>query len=264
MRPEVITLFSGEKATELSETAGRMGVVQGVLLRVLDEGDIFYQGQEGGFHINALGETLDFIEKLPGLTVAGLTSFPCFLYDEDKGKALPTPNAHTIVKAAALLRERGLKEPQINMPSCNSLATIPMAAELGATHLEPGHSLSGTTPDNLNEKEPLTPALLYMSEISHHHEGRSYCFCGGYYRRSQLQRALVKTSKGYEEAKVFSPDPNIIDYHLQIDGIYPAGSAVAMAFRTQIFVTRSRVALVKGLSASKPELASIWDSAGRQ
>lgn len=262
MKPEVITLFSLEKAKELSETAKHLGVTQAVLLRIRDDGDIFYQGQEGGFHIKSLDETLDYIEKLPGLNIAGLTSFPCFLYQEEEGKALPTPNAHTLMRGAARLGERGIKYSQINMPSCNSLATIPLAAELGATHLEPGHSLSGTTPDNLNEKDPLTPALLYMSEVSHHHEACSFCFGGGYYKRGHLRRALVKTSKGYEETEAFSLDPEIIDYHLSIRGLFPAGSPVAMAFRTQIFVTRSRVALVEGLSISRPNLAGIWDSAG--
>jgi predicted amino acid racemase len=263
MKPEVITLYSTEKAKELSDAAERRDIRQNALLRIRDEGDIFYPGQEGGFPLKTLNETLDLVEKLPGLRVAGLTSFPCFLFDEGKGISLPTANAHTLAKGAALLRERGIQEPQINMPSCNSPATIPQAAELGATHLEPGHSLTGTNPDNLSEKEPLTPALLYMSEVSHHVEGRSYCFGGGYYRRGKLKNALVKTGNGgFEKTSAFTPDPESIDYHIPISGIYPAGSPVCMAFRTQIFVTRSQVALAEGLSQSRPKLLGIWDSSG--
>ena len=264
MKSEVITLFSLEKAKELSEACRQRGLTQDVLLRIRDEGDIFYQGQEGGFHLKNLHETLDSIERLPGLRITGLTSFPCFLYQEDKGKALPAPNAHTLQRGAALLRERGIMYSQINMPSCNSLGTIPLAASLGATHLEPGHSLSGTTPDNLNEGEPLTPAMLYMSEVSHNHGDRSCCFGGGYYRRSNLRFALVKTPKGYVETEAFSPAPEVIDYHLQVAGNFPSGSPVCMAFRTQIFVTRSRVALVEGLSQSSPKLIGIWDSSGNE
>ena len=263
MKPEVITLFSIEKARELSEAALRRGLVQKALLRIRDDGDIFYQGQEGGFSIKKLGETLDTFEKLRGVEAAGLTSFPCFLHQPDQGRALPTPNAHTLVRGAAILKERGIPFSQINMPSCNSPATIPLAASLGATHLEPGHSLTGTNPDNLDEAEPLIPALLYMSEISHNHEGCSYCFGGGHYRRSNLRFALVKTSSGYRETGMLPPDPETIDYHLRLSGLFPPGSPVCMSFRTQIFVTRSRVALVEGLSRSRPLLHSIWDSQGR-
>ncbi|MCL2478553.1 MAG: hypothetical protein FWF22_03565, partial [Treponema sp.] len=66
----------------------------------------------------------------------------------------------------------------------------------------------------------------------------------------------------YSECRVLSQDPEIIDYHLRLSGVFPAGSPVCMSFRTQIFVTRSRVALVEGLSESKPVLHSIWDSSG--
>jgi predicted amino acid racemase len=263
MKPDAVTLYSKEKAEELSGAAQKRGIVQNVLLRIRDEGDIFYQGHEGGFPLNTLNETLDLMEKFPGLRIAGLTSFPCFLYQEDKGRALPTPNAHTLRKGAALLHERGIQCLQINMPSCNSPATMPLAAELGATHLEPGHSLTGTNPDNLNEREPLTPSLLYVTEVSHHFEGRSFCFGGGHYRRSGLRYALIKTASGYEETEAFAPAPEAIDYHLQLSGLFPPGSPVCMAFRTQIFVTRSRVALVEGLSGSRPSLLGLWDSQGR-
>ena len=263
MKPDVITLYSQEKAAELSAAAERRGIVQNILMRIRDEGDIFYQSQEGGFPLKTLTESLDILEKLKGIRVAGLTSFPCFLYDADQKKALPAPNAYTLRRGAELLRERGIPCSQLNMPSCNSLATIPLAAELGATHLEPGHSLIGTNPDNFDETEPLTPAILYMSEVSHNIDGRSCCFGGGYYRRGNIRNALVKTSFGLEETEVSTPSLEAIDYHLELSGLFPPGSPVCMAFRTQIFVTRSHVALVEGLSRSRPALLGIWDSHGQ-
>ena len=262
MEPEVITIYSLEKASELSKAAEKRGMVQDVLLRIWDDGDIFYPGQEGGFRITAIPDVLASLKKLSGIRITGVTSFPCFLFNEDIGKSLPTPNASTMVRGTALVKENGINITQINMPSCNSPATMPLAKELGATHLEPGHSLTGTNPDNLNEAEPLIPSLLYMSEVSHDHEGNSLCFGGGYYRRSKLKHALVKTGKGLMETEVITPDPEAIDYHLKLNGLFPAGSPVAMSFRTQIFVTRSRVALVEGLSQSRPVLHSIWDSCG--
>ena len=40
------------------------------------------------------------------------------------------------------------------------------------------------------------------------------------------------------------------------------GDPAVMAFRTQFFVTRSRVAVVKGLSSGKPELAGLYSALG--
>ena len=263
MAPEVITLYSPEKARELSEAALRRGITQKTLLRVWDEGDIFYQGQEGGFPLQSLDAAFDELSEFKGIQVAGLTSFPCFLYDEKQGRPLPTSNARTLERGAAILRERGVAAPLLNMPSCNSLATLPLAAEMGATHAEPGHSLTGTNPDNLSEDEPLTPALAYLTEVSHHFAGRSCCFGGGYYRRSKLRYALVKSSGAFAETAVLEPEPDAIDYHLCLTELFPPGAPVCMAFRTQIFVTRSRVALVEGLARSRPSLLGVWDSQGR-
>ncbi|MDL2229565.1 alanine racemase [Treponema sp. OttesenSCG-928-L16] len=262
MRAEVITLYSLEKARDLSSRALDRGMVQDVLLRIWDEGDIFYQSQEGGFPLRGLEKTIEDLRPLKGIRVAGLTSFPCFLYDEQQRKALPTPNAETLRKGAGMLRAMGIVPEQINMPSCNSRRTIPLAAELGATHAEPGHSLTGTSPDNPFDPEPFTPALVYVSEISHHHGDTSCCYGGGFYRRSNMRRALIKDGPDYIEASVNPPPCEAIDYYFQIQGSYPVSSPVIMSFRTQIFVTRSAVALVDGISRSKPSLLGIWDSQG--
>ena len=37
-----------------------------------------------------------------------------------------------------------------------------------------------------------------------------------------------------------------------------------MAFRYQIFVTRSDVVLVKGLSCGRPEIVGVYDALGRR
>jgi predicted amino acid racemase len=262
MRPDAVTLFSEEKAGELSRAAQRRGVTQDVLLRVRDGGDVFYRGQEGGFALAALTETAERIGALPGVRVAGVTSFPCFLYDEAAKKALPTANARTVQRGAALLKSAGFPVTQVNMPSCNSLATIPLAADLGATHLEPGHSLTGTNQDNIAEPLPLKPALAYLTEVSHGYDGRSYCYGGGHYRRSHVQYAAVKTAGGYTEAAVAEPEAAGIDYHFEVCGAFPVGTPVALGFRTQIFVTRSHVAAVAGLSRGQPRLVGIWDAQG--
>ena len=53
---------------------------------------------------------------------------------------------------------------------------------------------------------------------------------------------------------------NLGDFELQQN--CPVSAAAVMAFRTQFFVTRIRVAVVKGLSSGKPELAGLYSALG--
>ena len=78
-----------------------------------------------------------------------------------------------------------------------------------------------------------------------------------------MRYALVKAAGTYREAAVSALEPESIDYHFSLEGLFPIGSPVCMAYRTQIFVTRSRVALVEGLARSRPLLLGVWDSQGR-
>ena len=41
------------------------------------------------------------------------------------------------------------------------------------------------------------------------------------------------------------------------------GDTAVFAFRTQIFVTRSQVALVEGIQPGRPSLKAIYDSLGK-
>ena len=64
--------------------------------------------------------------------------------------------------------------------------------------------------------------------------------------------------------EVIPPSDESIDYHFGLSEECQAGETVVMAFRYQIFVTRSDVALVEGLSAGNPRIAGIYDSLGRK
>jgi len=48
MQPEVVTVFSVEKAKRFSEEAYKLGMVQDILLRVTGKGDYNYPSMEGG------------------------------------------------------------------------------------------------------------------------------------------------------------------------------------------------------------------------
>lgn len=261
---EMITVFSLERAREISAAALEAGRVQPIMLKIFADQDKLYPGQEAGFPLSALDEVVDVIRSLPGVKLAGLTHFPCLLWDEEQQQTLPTPNLHTLLQARERLRQQNIDIAQINAPSASSSRTLPLLASFGVTHAEPGHALTGTIPANQHGTEPERIAMLYLTEVSHQFQGNSYCFGGGYYRRGHAQNALVYPAQGNGAlaANLLPIDDSSIDYHIPLAGEFPVGSPVVMCFRTQIFVTRSDVALVSGVSRGAPVLEALYDSLG--
>ncbi len=78
--------------------------------------------------------------------------------------------------------------------------------------------------------------MLWLSEISHHFHGDSYCYGGGYYRRGHAQHALVFTPENQKitETNLKTVDDSSIDYTLLLAGEFPVSSAVVLCFRAQI------------------------------
>mgnify|MGYP001070979190 CR=1 FL=1 len=263
---EIITVFSLEKAQTISAAAQRCGRVQPVMLKIYADQDVLYPGQEAGFPLSALDEVAAAIRSLPGVRLTGLTHFPCLLWNEARQQTQPTPNLHTLLCARDRLRAQGFDITQINAPSASSCRTLPLLAKYGVTHAEPGHALTGTLPANQHSDQPERIAMLYLTEVSHHFCGNSYCFGGGYYRRGHARHALVypPSRQLAVPARLLPLDDRSIDYHLPLAGEFPVGSAVVMCFRTQIFVTRSDVALVSGISSGNPVLTALYDSLGNQ
>lgn len=261
-QPEVVTVFTLDKARKISECAKRLGVNQRLLLKVNQPGDIIYPGQEGGFNLDMLPEVASQIEGFGGVEVVGVTHFPCILMSESNYRGTTTQNFITLMKAAEILRSAGFNIEQINAPSANSCSSIPLLSQKGATHIEPGHAFTGTIPANQYGTEPERIAMLYLTEVSHSMDNHSLCFGGGYYRRGNLHNALVFAEDTLLPTHTLPFDSNNIDYYLSLDGSFAAGSPVIMCFRTQIFVTRSDVALVRGIQAGRPVLEGLYDSLG--
>ncbi|MDI6601943.1 MAG: YhfX family PLP-dependent enzyme [Thermoanaerobacteraceae bacterium] len=263
MRPEVITCFSAEKAAEINEVAAEMGLIQDILLRVIDNGDYIYPGQEGGIRLECLEETVDSISKLGNVRIVGVTSFPCFLYSEDSRAIEPTTNVYTIKRAAEILRGMGIEVKQINGPSATCVSSIPILKKMGMTHGEPGHALTGTTPLHARGDEPEGQAIVYITEVSHRDRDRAYVFGGGFYPRSRMKKAYsprLKTTFDVEEIPTES-----IDYYGTIidkDRFLNVGDAALYAFRTQVFVTRAKVAVIDGIREGRPRLVGIFTSLG--
>ncbi|WP_291256261.1 alanine racemase [Fusobacterium sp.] len=262
---EIMTVYSYEKIEQIDKVAKKLNKIQNIMLRVLEEDSIIYSGQSGGFYLNELEGLCMKIKKLKNIKINGLTSFPCYLYDKSLNKINPTKNVETIKKAKNILSKYRIKVEQLNFPSATSLANIKNIRENGGTHGEPGHALTGTTPFNAYNDEGEKPAILYLSEISHNLRGKGYFYGGGYYRRSGIESVLVgNKSKSLKEIKVTPPTDESIDYYFELNEEANVGDTVLGAFRTQIFVTRSDVALIGGMKENKPYIIGIYDSLGRE
>lgn len=260
LNPEVVTLFSYERAEQLSAAAMELGKKQHVILRVIRKSDYLYPGQFGGFRLDSLEQDLDLLKTFPGIEVIGITSFPVFQLNEAKDAMSFTSNIETIQYARVILENSGINVRHINAPSATSCHTIPLLKAVGVTHGEPGHAITGTTPLHAYQEHlPEVPSMVYVSEISHVDDEYAYTIAGGFYSRGNMEAALYG-SKGRDvlaqKATVALSSPENIDYYgaLQKKGNMAVGDSVVYAFRTQIFVTRAHVAFVRGVQTSNPAI----------
>jgi predicted amino acid racemase len=274
MKPDHWTIFNMEKAAEAAAANRQLGQTQGLLARINAEGDRFYRGHEGGFAAADIVAIADRLDALEGARFAGVTSFPALLFEEATGKVKPTPNLATLERAAEALAKAGRRDIEINTPGTTSSAVLEALASAGATQVEPGQGLTGTTPLHAVQDLPETPAVVYLSEVSHLHGSEAFCFGGGLYIDPVFPAYPVKavvarepTSAASALAPVDIPSPAAIDYYGMIDASGLAkprvGDSVVFGFRPQAFVTRAYVVGVKGLSTGKPIVETIHDALGR-
>ncbi|ASB87472.1 YhfX family PLP-dependent enzyme [Bacillus sonorensis] len=261
LHPDYVTVFSLRNAQHISRAAKQMGKTQKVFLRIANKGDFIYNGQEGGFTFEQLVKDIESLEKLEGIEIAGLTSFPCIIIQD--GVPAITPNVISMQTAKAFLEDRGFDKLEMNMPSATSSATLALLKENGATQGEPGHALIGTTPIHAVKKLDETPAMVYVSEVSHLYDHQAYVFGGGFYPRSHMKEALVGTNRrNLKKVSAIDIAPANIDYYGLLDtNEVQVGDTVIYAFRTQVFVTNAHIAILKNMSTA-PELIGIYDSKG--
>lgn len=272
LQPANWTVFTDDKAAEAVAASARG---QDLLARIHAPGDVFYEGHEGGFPADDVVAVAERLAGLDGARFAGITTFPALLYDAVARDVLPTPNLATLERAAERLRAAGVSEVRVNAPGTTSTAVFALLAERGATQVEPGHGLTGTTPLHAVRDLDELPALCYVTEISHLHAGRAFAFGGGLYidpvSSDYRVRALVADRPGVDDARLLDasiPPPVAIDYYAQLDlagGAPPrTGATVVFGFRIQAFVTRAYVVGVRGVAAGQPEVAGIWTADGKE
>lgn len=273
-RPEVVTVFNIEIAERIAAAARRSGRVQPVLMRVVAPGDHFYFGHGGGFDLDDLESSARRLDRLGGIRVVGVTTFPCLLADQARREVVPTANFTTLAKAAERLRAAGFSVEQVNAPGTTSAGTMAILADGGATHVEPGNAFHGTTPLHVFDSDaPEVPAVVHVSEVSHIHDGRAYVFAAGHY--------IDKVLGDYQLSALVGRDASIIERRLPVE-VAPEGAihyyatvllprnhdvrvgdTVVFCYRPQVFVTRARTRAVAGLSSDRPVLGTTFDVEAR-
>ncbi|MFE7131582.1 alanine racemase [Streptomyces sp. NPDC057638] len=267
-RPEAVTVFDLANTAAVGAAARGLGTVQDVLVRVEGAPEDVHPGQEGGVPVDRLDSFAQQVERLPGVRIAGVTAFPCLLCDPVSGRPRPTATLGRAVRAREVLEARGHDGVRLSAPSVTSVATLPLLARYGATHAEPGHALTGTTPAHARDlRQAERPACVYVSEVAHTlADGRPAVRGGGFYPRAVIRDAYVPRTGA--RLAVYPAPAGTIDYYRLLRA--PAsprdallGDTVVLAFRTQVFVTRSTVAVVRGLSSGVPRLSGLYDARGR-
>jgi len=273
--PEVVTLFSIEAAIRLAQAARQLGREQAALLRVQAPGDTFYFAHGGGFPLAEIESAAAEIQRLGRLTVAGVTTFPCLLADPVTRTVEPTRNLATLIEASVRLDAAGYPIWQVNAPGTTSAQTMARLAAAGATHVEPGNALHGTTPEHIFDPDaPELPAIVLVSEVSHLDGDDAYIFGAGYYVDGVLGAYQLRAAIGHDASLV----ERVLDVDTASDGAIHyyciarsarqagvrVGDTAVFCFRPQTFVTRARTQAVAGLhTGADPVLRPSYDQEAR-
>ena len=75
---------------------------------------------------------------------------------------------------------------------------------------------------------------------------------------------MGKNLENSQRYQVIPPTDESIDYYFGLDREANVSDTVIMAFRFQIFVTRSDVVLVKGIQKGNAEIIGIYNSLGEK
>jgi predicted amino acid racemase len=273
LNPLYWTVFSEAKAAEAGAASLELGREQDVLLRISASGDRFYRGHEGGFPAGDIVGAADRIDAIPGIRFAGITTFPATLFDPETNSARSTHNLGTLTAALEALEAAGRTNVQVNAPGTTSVSVLSTLASAGATQVEPGHGLTGTTPLHAVSDLVEDPAIVYVSEVSHLHNREAFVFGGGLYVDPVLgdtETTALIVAPGQEVAStprlhVDMPAAEAIDYYATIPvGATPVnpGDTVLFGFRPQVFVTRGLTVGVSGISTGTPRVHGIWAADG--
>lgn len=264
LNPDVFTVYNYENALWLNETCKKLNKTQDIMIRVYNDDDYAFIGQEGGFHVNIVAEFIDKIASLKNIKLVGVTAFPCLMYNcSAEEQIVPTSNVEAINRTLEIFKGKGIEVKQVNMPGNTSSLEMPLLKKLGATHVEPGNALLGTSPSHAFKQDlPENTAICYLSEITHKYKETAYAHGGGCYHTNYSDKMYAYIGSNWSDAKNQDKiyyDHDIvqdIDYHMQFkpteNQIVKVGDSVVGVYRTQMHMTRSYHVAVSGMSGDRP------------
>lgn len=260
--------FNQEKAAAAGEASARLGRSQALLARIFADGDIFYMGHEGGFPAEEVVRVAESFDRLPGAHFARNHHLPGATIRRRR----PAGEGHAELKDFGKGRSgfaRG--RAQGDRDQCTG-----HHFNRGDGNARRCGRNAGGTRSRIDRYDPFhavrdlpeLPAVLYLSEIAHLHQGKPYCFGGGLYIDPVFPEYDVRAwvGKDGQEAmrnaiSVKIPPANAIDYYgiLQPEraGQARVGDTVIFGFRIQAFVTRAFVVPVSGVAQGKPVVEGV-------
>jgi predicted amino acid racemase len=286
VRPEVITVYSYEKAQQIASVARGAGLNQKLLIRVNGDDDVMQPAVFGGTpEADALG-LVARIMALDGASFAGLTTYPGMRFDLSRQDWVATTNFHTMLRVRdAIVETLALAVEQLNPAGNNCAASLPAMAALGATHCEPGQAFVGGLVANGFTDQPEVPAIAYVSEVTHHWAGAPY-----FYAPSMVANATIGVwNDVYYDTLVASvsrlgsdplsglartrpqhyasSDPTAWIYGALTLGrgtTAAVGDSVVCGFRCQVYRSNGgRLAVVDGIQSGEPTLVALYDRNGQ-
>ncbi len=275
LAPDYWTVFSLEKAREAGAASRRLGRDQAILARLVAEGDRFYRGHEGGFPAAdavAIADAIDAVARRPlcrhhHLSLATLRPRePDGEADAQYGDAAARGGSAGARPGAAASRSTRLARPPRRC--CRMLAAA------GATQVEPGHGLTGTTPLHAVDGSAGAPCRRLSERGLAPDRRRSLLlrrralYRSGVSRLSSQGDRLARADRlrqGAGTGRDSGPGLDRLLRHDRRDRTRkPAvGDSVVFGFRPQAFVTRAYTVGVSGLSSGKPVVETVYDAFGR-
>jgi predicted amino acid racemase len=287
IRPDVITVFSVQKAKQISEMASKLQIHQRLLLKLVDDPRLELLMVGGGFTEEEAVHAARQIQSMENVKVAGTTTYPAFSFDISKKVYQTSTNFEAMMRTAQRLEdELGIRLEQINAAGQNCVENMELAASNGATHVEPGQSFIGTLSSFALLENPIElPAVVYVTEISHFFSNHALAFGDSY--MTTVGFGSVKNERMYEYLHACvgnNPDELIRNVmparpqHLPHNDLgwflycclvpgkdmhANVGDTVVLSFRPQVFRTpKGRVAVIDGIHKSKPRLLGLFDRSG--
>ena len=287
IRPEVITVFSIDKAKQISDMASKLDIEQGLLLKIVDDPRLELLMVGGGFTEEEAVDATRRIQQMPSVRVSGLTSYPAFVFNIFNKTYQVSNNFKRMMRVAKRLEEEaGIKVEQINAAGRNSVENMELAAQTGATHVEPGHSFIGTLPCfALLENSAEIPAVVYVTEVSHFFSGHALAFGDSYMTTVGFGSVKSGTMYEYVSACVGNDPDKLLENQVPARPQYlphddtgwflycalvpdnekavKVGDTAILSFRPQVFRTpKGRVAVIDGIQKGKPRLLGLFDRTG--